>query len=258
MEAEVLRKLFHSSPCLSQQTIEKYLAGELSPHARQEVENHLLDCPLCSDAVEGFQEIRPTLFPGSFEEWKASRSLPAKQSRTILRQLRPFFRIAAVLAVLIITWWLLLRPAQNPDLFARFYQPYTLDIPVNTRSPLSPLLSIELHEKLPTALKAYDNGNFSTALEGLEDVLATDPKNETAAFYAGMSCLELGKYDEAIELLSTIANGQGNYAAQAKWYLALTYLKKQQPEQAKELLQQIVSTNGYQSTAAMELLRMLE
>ena len=46
--------VFQSTECLSQEEIRLYLKGELNEAARYRIENHLLDCPLCSDAVEGF------------------------------------------------------------------------------------------------------------------------------------------------------------------------------------------------------------
>ena len=48
--------VFQPMKCLSQDEIRLYLIGELDESSRYRVENHLLDCPLCSDAVEGFAE----------------------------------------------------------------------------------------------------------------------------------------------------------------------------------------------------------
>ena len=49
-----MEKLFSSSKCLGQDEIQKYLKEQLTNQERFRVENHLLDCPLCTDAVEGF------------------------------------------------------------------------------------------------------------------------------------------------------------------------------------------------------------
>jgi hypothetical protein len=42
-------------PCLTQEQIFRYIDGTLQPSEMHAVEKHLLDCPFCSDAVEGLQ-----------------------------------------------------------------------------------------------------------------------------------------------------------------------------------------------------------
>ena len=48
------KKIFTTTPCLKPEEIRQYLSNELSEDSRYEAENHMLDCPLCHDAVEGF------------------------------------------------------------------------------------------------------------------------------------------------------------------------------------------------------------
>ena len=55
MANKLLNDLFDAKSCLTEAEIEGYVKGELSGEMRFRVENHLLDCPLCADAVEGFQ-----------------------------------------------------------------------------------------------------------------------------------------------------------------------------------------------------------
>ena len=49
----MMSKIFDVRPCLSREEITEYLTGSLTETKRFEIENHLLDCPLCSDAVDG-------------------------------------------------------------------------------------------------------------------------------------------------------------------------------------------------------------
>src|SRR3990172_8048480 len=46
--------LFSESTCLSLEALTKYLNGRISSEERLKIERHLVDCPLCSDAIEGF------------------------------------------------------------------------------------------------------------------------------------------------------------------------------------------------------------
>ncbi len=54
--SEKLPNIFSSSKCLSPAQLESYARGTLTATEQQAVEKHLLDCELCSDALEGIVE----------------------------------------------------------------------------------------------------------------------------------------------------------------------------------------------------------
>ncbi|TAL62481.1 MAG: tetratricopeptide repeat protein [Bacteroidetes bacterium] len=45
--------IFEHTDCLSEDILTKYISDKLSPAQKHEVEKHLLDCEMCSDAMEG-------------------------------------------------------------------------------------------------------------------------------------------------------------------------------------------------------------
>lgn len=45
--------IFERTKCVSEEMLTKYIDGTLSPAERHEIEKHLIDCEMCSDAVEG-------------------------------------------------------------------------------------------------------------------------------------------------------------------------------------------------------------
>lgn len=49
-------KVFTPSGCLTQEALQAYVKGHCSPEVLRKIEIHLTDCPLCSDATEGFAE----------------------------------------------------------------------------------------------------------------------------------------------------------------------------------------------------------
>ncbi len=49
-----MKTLLHPKKCLTYKMLQAYYSSELPVEKRFEVENHLLDCPLCSDALEGY------------------------------------------------------------------------------------------------------------------------------------------------------------------------------------------------------------
>ena len=61
---------------------------------------------------------------------------------------------------------------------------------------------------------------------------------ELQYFYA-VSLIEISDYVKAELLLHFIINGNSSYKFKAVWYLALSKLKQEMPNDAKELLKQI-------------------
>lgn len=55
---EEYNDLFTTTQCPSQQQLLDYVQGRLTPEQQHEVEMHLADCELCSEAVEGLATIR--------------------------------------------------------------------------------------------------------------------------------------------------------------------------------------------------------
>ncbi|SEW38422.1 Putative zinc-finger [Chitinophaga sp. YR573] len=55
---EEYNDLFTTTQCPSQQQLLDYVQGRLTPEQQHEVEIHLADCELCSEAVEGLATIR--------------------------------------------------------------------------------------------------------------------------------------------------------------------------------------------------------
>nr|WP_240915333.1 zf-HC2 domain-containing protein [Chitinophaga oryziterrae] len=55
---EEYNDLFTTTQCPSQQQLLDYVQGRLTPEQQHEVEMHLADCELCSEAVEGLATIK--------------------------------------------------------------------------------------------------------------------------------------------------------------------------------------------------------
>ena len=50
-------KIFHASPHLSTEQLLNYLRHSMSKEQAHDVERHLTDCELCSDALEGLKKL---------------------------------------------------------------------------------------------------------------------------------------------------------------------------------------------------------
>lgn len=58
MSEELKYKIYATTECLSEQTMFDYIDNKISKKERHTVEKHLLDCELCSDAMEGLELLK--------------------------------------------------------------------------------------------------------------------------------------------------------------------------------------------------------
>lgn len=58
MDSKELKRIFHRGNCLSLETMRLYNEGALSPKATHQVEEHLIECALCSSAIDGLNKTR--------------------------------------------------------------------------------------------------------------------------------------------------------------------------------------------------------
>jgi len=133
---------------------------------------------------------------------------------------------------------LIFQPWQR-SLIDRYYEPYALNITQRTPDDMAALIQ---------AQKAYNSGDYASALPVFEKY----PNNVEVQLAKGNATYNLGKTDEAIATFQQVASGNSIHVPAANWYLALAYLKKEQPEKAKSALDNIPEGSSYY-TKAQEL-----
>lgn len=94
--------IFTETACPSQDKLLAYVKGELSADERHEVEKHLQDCELCSEAVEGLSAIRrKDQIPGWLRQarWNVLHALRRKTRR---KKKQEYYLYIAVVALIIL------------------------------------------------------------------------------------------------------------------------------------------------------------
>jgi hypothetical protein len=128
-------KIFDSEGCISEKTMYDYIDGKLAPKEQHLVEKHLLDCDMCSDALEGLQLKHDR---GKIE---VINSEIRKRVATDRKKIVPFkyttiVSIAAGLALLVIGVFLFnsikKEDLQQPELAEKTTAPVVLD---SSRTP---------------------------------------------------------------------------------------------------------------------------
>ena len=112
---------------------------------------------------------------------------------------------------------------------------------------------------LQKAMVYYKAQNYVMALEEFNVILKEHPEEVNGLFYGGLSYYHLDKNTEALNKLDKVlTNKKTEFNQEAKWYKALTLIELKQTDNAKKLLKQIVSENGFYKTKAEEKLKGLK
>lgn len=101
--------------------------------------------------------------------------------------------------------------------------------------------------------QAYELGRYDQAIR-----LLSKEDSDTARFYRALAELGSLQTENAEVLLSNIASVPGYYQIPARWYLALINLKQEEFTEAREHLQQVKNSSHPLSQRADDLLSILE
>ncbi len=138
----------------------------------------------------------------------------------------------------------------SQELFASYFEPY--------RNVVHPIArNDEQQNDKAIAFSAYEKGDYNTAIT-LFTQLYNSSKEPYYLFYKANALLKLEQADEAIPLLLEHLKTQDTLTKRTNWYLALAYLKTEDIQKAKELLNTIISEGSYKNKEAKELLDKFE
>ncbi|HBX52785.1 MAG: hypothetical protein A2275_08825 [Bacteroidetes bacterium RIFOXYA12_FULL_35_11] len=109
------------------------------------------------------------------------------------------------------------------------------------------------------AMQAFENKNYSKAADLFEEIIKNEPANNKAIYYCGLSFYNAEKINKSIKLFEALLNMSVSvYTEDAGYYLSLIYIKKNENEKAKKLLQDIISKNGKRKADAEKKLKEIE
>lgn len=107
-----------SQACPDASVMVAYCAGTLSPSEQHALERHVLECPLCEDALEGIQQLeQPAKLLQIQTELQQAAVQPSTRKKVIPLFQSTGFRIAAVFLIVVLSAGalLLFRPDNNPN-----------------------------------------------------------------------------------------------------------------------------------------------
>ena len=234
--------------------IEEYLNHSLSAAAQHNFEEKLKsDKDFARDVEEH------AILANTFDETKAAELILG--FKAIEKELEGgkerqfgfpvYLKWAAAVAVLAVASLVVYLNTTNStkELFIAYYTPYP-----NVESPVS-----RSETGSDAVWQYYESGDYKSAYQLFEGALVANEADINTRFYLGICALELNKMKVAEDAFATVvADKSSNYAEQAAWYLALSYLKDSKGKKARQNLEEIVISKSSYSKKAKALLVELE
>jgi tetratricopeptide (TPR) repeat protein len=195
--------------------IEKYILGELNAEEEQEVKNKIDSDPEWKKEFE---------FLSAVKQGIARKELKAYLQRLDEKPKRNYWWVGAAAAIILLSIIFFPKREFSDQAYFRplpnLIQPSVRDV----KYPVS------------TAFSAYEAGNFEEALKEFEKL---EPTPEVL-LYKGVCYLVLEKNEEAVTVLKQVNAEDADIAAYAKWYLALSFQRTHQTEEAKSLFKELI------------------
>ncbi|MBX2928209.1 MAG: hypothetical protein KF852_10270 [Saprospiraceae bacterium] len=229
----------NQSSCLSTGELQRFHIGRADPALRFRVENHLLDCPLCAAALEGYAG------PGNPGPAQVSAELEALQAEieeraedTPMRALswRNRAAAAAVFVGLCAAGWFYWNHTADERLYAGFFEAAE-----NSNLTLRSATDKNAAPEWTLAMELYGDGKYEEALPYYRVYLADNPEDFQAALYGGIAALESGQNAQAISWLESARFNDPERYAEATWYLALAQLRNGNRSECKLLLEELTA-----------------
>ncbi len=169
---------------------------------------------------------------------------------------RRFYYAAASVALLLATGGLVQRLAgpdlNNEAIFDKYYTPY--EVTVTYRSG-----NEKIDKLLLTAMERYEEQDYEKALVLFEEVLESRKNDMAINLYSGISYMEEEMYNEAKSSFNTIISDNDNlFVEQAKWFTAMCYIKTENNEKAKEVLNNLIEEESSYKNHAIKVIKDLD
>ncbi len=243
--------------------IENYLSNNLTDIEKQDFENRLvtdkdfaenftiyktINSEMATNVANKETEFRSTLQPMQ----NAHFSNAVAQQKTIevnnksgkVRKMVFAALSAAALIAIVFTFVIPSSKTNNKGLYAEYAQHDAVNNTVRggTQEAL-----------MKEASTSYNNKNYAAAIKPLEQLKDSSAQ---AAFMLGVSYMETNVFDHAVAVFDLLTYGHSIYKEKAEWYIALTYLKKEDIVKCKDQLKAIANASSYYAKA-QELLKKL-
>jgi len=233
--------------------IENYLQGKLSKKKQEVFESRLNQDSKLKEEVALHQKMMRGLQELSFREEldKAYSDRHGKSKGRSNWRNKKSISIAASIVFMIVAVWLL-YPENGSSL-----EKELVEVSYDPGLPTSLGLSDQLD--FGEGMNAYKTKDYKQAKSYWQPLLVENPSNDTLLYYLAQIELIEKQFEPAAEKLRAIGQEKASvFKEKATWYLAISYLRMNKQEEAKVLLNYILTEGGYEAEKAGVLLDHLQ
>jgi len=227
--------------CPPGELLKDYVAGRLDPATRHRVEDHLLDCPLCESAVNGFAQYG---VEETFEEIpvQAERVLldefPKIEEPASIRWILPWVGAAAAICLFALGYWNYWAQTKHERLFSAYFDPHPQYGYTRQRTLATGMAA----DVLAQAIRYHDQEKYRASLMAWRSYFASEPlPNDFRPYlYAATAAMATGRFKEADYFLKQIPpDPGGTLGEEIHWYRSLAILQQGNLRPASQELQSL-------------------
>ncbi len=235
--------------------LEKFLHRQLTDNEARELEALMQSDADFAEEVAVATALNADHNVRQKQEWKAMlaeqrAAAPQALPRSGRRIWLNVARLAAAVAVLIAAFFLFYPAQPSPQQLAANYLKTPHLAPEVTRNQnVDPASWNDIRT-------AYLDEDYRELIRLLRDDIQAGNGTPQHTFYLGLGYLYQPEpdYEQAITALRSLIDRSASFQEEAQWFLALAYLRNDQPEQAESLLRTIVDRQQWRSEEAAKLL----
>lgn len=234
--------------------VDRYLEGSLSEQERTAFEEKLLHDNTLRQQVDDMKLMRAGIIRASrraaLENLKALEStLPPVEKKGLTLWTNIWLQAAAVLIIGLITYALWPTSVDEKELLATHFEVYPNVIMPTVRGEIPNDSTLNA-----LAFRAYDQKQFEEAEQLFKRI---DNKDANILFYLGNCYIATNQPDKALSLFENVLSDYDVFDEQAEWYIAVSYLKLEDREKAKETLNKIAASESSYKAKALLILEQL-
>jgi tetratricopeptide (TPR) repeat protein len=223
------------------ENIDAYFSETMSAEEKKEFERRVVEDRSFAEEIAFYLSAREAAKDEVAKEKKEwFRQLLKENPPTgKVRQLTPVRRIgiyrlaaaASVIGLLFLGWYLFFNPAKSAEQMASEY--------FNTELKELKVTMAVVQDSLQQGKNLYNNGKLVEAARFFETMIQRNSSDFEAIKHAGLAQLALENYDNALSYFRSLEKFDSYYANPAKFYQALTLMKRNRPED-KQLIKQLL------------------
>lgn len=216
--------------------IEAYLLDSMTTEERSRFETQLAADPSLQKELELQRQLLAIATIESFKADQQSRienSSAASRPSAIVKSISKWYWAAAAVLIFITGFWFFQNQTATPQKLANQYFSPDPGLPVT--------MSSSSQYQFYDGMVSYKEADYEKAIAIWKSIATTNRQSDTLQYFIGLAYLNRDHYNDALQQLLPLAEGNSKWKEKASWYLSLTYLKLNQPQKAQKWLQTIPS-----------------